>query len=64
MWHNRLKGKCPKTFFSDNCIRNIFAKKLLWLFSTNNDKNGVCTKKMYQIFKKINTHSCLGRLFI
>ena len=32
MWRKRLKRKCPKTFFSDNYIRNIFAKKILWLF--------------------------------
>ena len=55
-----MKRKCPKTIFSDNCIRNIFATIRLRSFSSNIDENEVCTKKIYRIFKKINTFSfCL-----
>ena len=58
MLHNRLKCKSPKTFFSDNCIRNIFAKKRLWSFSTNNNENEVCTKKSIEYLRKL-THILL-----
>ena len=57
MEHNRLKLKCPKTFFSDNCIQNIFATIRLRSFSSNIDGNEVNTKKIDRIFKKINPHS-------
>ena len=57
MEHKRLKCESPKTFFNDNCIQNIFARIRLPLFSTNINKNKVCTKKIDQIFKKINKHS-------
>ena len=54
---NRLKLKCPKTFFSDNCIQNIFATIRLRSFSSNIDGTEVNTKKIDRIFKKINPHS-------
>ena len=52
-----MKRKSLKTFFSDNCTQNIFDIIRLPSFSTNIDKNEVCTKKIDQIFKKINTDS-------
>ena len=42
MLHNKLKSKSPKTFYSNNCIQNIFATKRLQSLSTNNDKNEAC----------------------
>ena len=57
MEHNRLKRNCPKTFFSDNYIQNIFATITLRSFSSNIDGNEVNTKKIDRIFKKINPHS-------
>ena len=56
MKYNRLKRKSPKTSFSDNCMRNIFATISYDRFLLTSMKMNFVLKKSIEYLRKL-THS-------